>query len=103
MDEKTLATRLLKMKKEGYPPLHRIVIGNGKIQILRLLILVFAVTIIIQSWNEPESKIMLGLAGLIIGAQLKEIVVYIKIGKGWSFTKKVTNWDLVEKIANDTQ
>ena len=93
-----LAKQILKIRKIGYNPW---LIGVfSRRQMIRIIVLlIFGVTYFGSS-PSPSTVTALALAGgILIGAMINEIVFVFRISRTWSFTEKVTDWNLVEKLA----
>jgi len=98
MNRVKAATNLLKIKSEGFSA-RRIYIRSWKRLFFRIIVLCIAV----YYYFYIESDVLfLFLAGMLVGATLQDIGWVLSVKKQWGFTKEVTDWEKVEKIANDS-
>lgn len=94
-----MAKQLLLVREKGYNP-WRVGVFSRR-QNLRYLIIVLMIFLKANSEFEPIlDTALLGAIGVIIGAFVNEIVFIFRISNGWPFTQKITDWNLVEQIAN---
>lgn len=101
MDEQKLAKQMLKYRYQGEPSVRAVFIGTSKIHIVRYLILIFAVGYSIILFRMPGMA-MWGtfILGLLLGGYAREARMLDYVKASWPFTRKVTNWEAVESIAN---
>lgn len=100
--DQTLAKQLLKLRGSDYSPWKLGVLARR--QLLRFLVIGLLVYMKVNSdlGSLLESALIFSI-GMIIGAIINDIAFVFRISKAWPFTKKVTDWDLVEKMANSEQ
>ncbi|MGC6424837.1 MAG: hypothetical protein ACON4O_07620 [Lentimonas sp.] len=99
--EQKLAKDLLKLRQDGFPSPLISLIGKKRIHILRYIIFASFAYLLWATWSDIElrSFLLLG-AGIVIGALIKEMTFYKKIGNNWFFTEKITDWKIVSEIAD---
>ena len=96
MNKLKLAKYLLENKEKGFS------ISQGlRRSWKRLLFRVVIITLAVFYYFNvsPNGAFLLGI-GILFGATLQDIGWVWRIGKTWSFTEEIINWEKVEQIAS---
>ncbi len=102
-NESELAKSLLRIRDNGFPSPLTSLFGRKPVHLLRYLVFGGLVCLLAELWSDVESRaFLLGLLGFFVGAIFKEMTFVNKIRANWGFTRKVTNWELVERLAEGT-
>ena len=94
MNKLKLAKNLLEHKEKGFS------ISQGlRRSWKRLLFRVVIITLAVFYYFNvsPNGAFLLGI-GILFGATLQDIGWVWRIGKNWSFTEEIINWEKVEQI-----
>lgn len=99
-NESKLAKSLLRIRDNGFPSPLTSLFGRKPVHLLRYLGFGALVYLLVALWADLESRaFLLGLVGFLVGAIFKEMVLMKAIRDKWWFTRKVTNWAVVEQLA----
>ena len=99
ISEKLLAKRMLQIREQdgyGFGTFLRV---NARKNFLRLLYLVPALALLasLAMWF-----LFAFMLGMFLGAFVRDFDWVRSSRKAWPFTKKVTDWDLVQKLADES-
>lgn len=95
MDKITLANNLLAQKEQGFS-LWRSIRKSWKRLFSRAAMLVLAIYLY---FSATQNEAFLLAIGVLIGGTLQDIGWVWRIGKSWTFTEEIINWDKVKQIA----
>jgi hypothetical protein len=96
--DKMIARRMLQAKQTGYTFAHFVRIGAKRY----LLIAAVDVFLICLAYFVLRNYIAFFLLiGLSVGSFARDFAWFRTCQKSWPFTEKTTDWQKVEKIAND--
>ena len=98
MNKTKLARNLLESKEHGFS-LGQSLRRSWKRILFRVVIITLAVFLYFRV--TPDNALLLGI-GILFGATLQDIGWVWRIGKNWSFTEEIIDWEKVGKIANDS-
>ena len=99
-----LAKSLIKIRETGYPNPLKAMFGMNKLQMIRPLAAILLLFLAITNADHPFlGKLTIAMFSFSIGILLSEFKMIIRIAKSWPFSEKITNWELVEKIAEDKE
>ncbi|MFH1496511.1 MAG: hypothetical protein ABII82_01680 [Verrucomicrobiota bacterium] len=102
-NESELAKSLLRIRDNGFPSPLTSLIGRKPVHLLRYLVFCGLVLFLVMRWSDFEARaFLLGLLGFFVGGIFKEMAFMNKIRANWVFSRKVTNWELVERLAEGT-
>ena len=98
MDKEKLANNLLAQREEGFS-ISRNIRKSWKRLSFRLAMLVISIYFY---FSAAPNEVFLLVIGILIGGTLQDISWVWRIGKNWSFTEEIINWDKVEEIAKNS-
>ncbi len=99
--EKITAIRLLEQREKGWSIIYAI-----KIMKMRFVsyMCIISIAIFLKSLSPPFlATWFLIVAGIMVGAFLRDIGWLIRLKKNWPFTEKITDWNKVKAIAEGKQ
>lgn len=100
--EKRLAQNLLRLRREGYPSPFVSIVGFKIVHLIRYAVLGLLAYLLMTGWSEVEMRgYLLLILGFVLGAIIKEMAFYQKIGSNWWFSQKITNWKVVAQLAGE--
>jgi hypothetical protein len=100
--EKRLAQHLLRLRREGYPSPFVSIIGFKFVHLIRYAGLGLLTYLLMTGWSDVETRgYLLLILGFVLGAIIKEMAFYQKIGSNWPFSQKITNWKIVAQLAGE--
>ncbi|MEM6823457.1 MAG: hypothetical protein AAF558_16130 [Verrucomicrobiota bacterium] len=100
--DKKLAQDLLRVRGEGFPSPLVSILGTKRVHILRYAVIGGLIFMLWTNWSDFGLRgfLLFGL-GLIVGGILNEMGFLKRIGSNWTFTEKVTNWNIVSQLAGE--
>ena len=100
--DKKLAQDLLRLRREGFPSPLVSILGKKKVHILRYAVIGGFIFMLWTDWGDVGLRgfLLFGL-GLVVGGILNEMGFLKRIGSNWTFTEKVTNWNIVSQLAGE--
>jgi hypothetical protein len=100
--EKRLAQHLLRLRREGYPSPFVSIVGFKIVHLIRYAGLGLLTYLLMTGWSDVETRgYLLLILGFVLGAIIKEMAFYQKIGSNWWFSEKITNWKVVAELAGE--
>ena len=100
--EKRLAQHLLRLRREGYPSPFVSIVGFKIVHLIRYAGLGLLTYLLVTGWSDVETRgYLLLILGFVLGAIIKEMAFYQKIGSNWWFSEKITNWKIVAQLAGE--
>lgn len=100
--EKRLAQHLLRLRREGYPSPFVSIVGFKIVHLIRYAVLGLLAYLLMTGWSDVEMRgYLLLILGFVLGAIIKEMAFYQKIGSNWWFSHKITNWKVVAQLAGE--
>lgn len=101
-DEKVLAQRFLKLKRDGFPHPLRVSFGLKQIHLYRYTCFIVIGYIGYLNWSEPVWRYgIVAFYSFYLGCILTELHLFIESRDSWPFIVKITNWQQVEAIAQE--
>jgi hypothetical protein len=98
LSDKFCAERMLQARERGGPSFLSFLRTNAKAHIFLILYFGAMITVLALAQIWPAVFIILGLA---IGVFLRDLSWIIGIRRTWAFSVKVTDWEKVQKLADE--